>query len=58
MLLVVRCSERTSNNGFSRGAHVLRFDFTHYQPLQPSEIGEIEDLVNRYILANERSART
>lgn len=31
----------------------LRFDFTHYQPLKVSEIGEAEDLVNRYILQNE-----
>jgi len=31
----------------------LRFDFTHYQPMSPAEITEIEDLVNRYILKNE-----
>ncbi|HEX8368660.1 MAG TPA: alanine--tRNA ligase [Pyrinomonadaceae bacterium] len=31
----------------------LRFDFTHYQPLNEAEIKEIEDLVNRYILQNE-----
>ncbi|MCW5961872.1 MAG: hypothetical protein KIS76_17050 [Pyrinomonadaceae bacterium] len=31
----------------------LRFDYTHYQPLTPDEIREIEDLVNRYILQNE-----
>ena len=31
----------------------LRFDFTHYQPLSDAEIGEVEDLVNRYILQNE-----
>jgi alanyl-tRNA synthetase len=31
----------------------LRFDFTHYQPLTATEITEIEDLVNRYILKNE-----
>ena len=30
----------------------LRFDFTHYQPLTETEITEIEDLVNRYILEN------
>ena len=30
----------------------LRFDFTHYQPLGDTEITEIEDLVNRYILEN------
>ena len=30
----------------------LRFDFTHYQPMNETEIGEIEDLVNRYILDN------
>ena len=30
----------------------LRFDFTHYQPMTEAEIGEIEDLVNRYILEN------
>ena len=31
----------------------LRFDFTHYQPMQDTEIQEVEDLVNRYILQNE-----
>jgi alanyl-tRNA synthetase len=31
----------------------LRFDFTHYQPMNESEITEIEDLVNRYILENQ-----
>ncbi|HSK73505.1 MAG TPA: alanine--tRNA ligase [Pyrinomonadaceae bacterium] len=30
----------------------LRFDFTHYQPLNETEIREIEDLVNRHILEN------
>ncbi|HEY8561774.1 MAG TPA: alanine--tRNA ligase [Pyrinomonadaceae bacterium] len=30
----------------------LRFDFTHYQPISPAELQEIEDLVNRYILEN------
>jgi alanyl-tRNA synthetase len=30
----------------------LRFDFTHYQPISESELREIEDLVNRYILEN------
>ncbi len=31
----------------------LRFDFTHYQPITDSELQEIENLVNRYILKNE-----
>ncbi len=31
----------------------LRFDFTHYQPMTPGEMAEVEDLVNRYILKNE-----
>src|SRR5215203_3596683 len=31
----------------------LRFDFTHYQPMNEAEIKEVEDLVNRYILQNE-----
>ncbi len=31
----------------------LRFDFTHYQPLTPSQIEEIERLVNYHILRNE-----
>jgi alanyl-tRNA synthetase len=31
----------------------LRFDFTHYQPLTPREIEEIERLVNYHILRNE-----
>ncbi len=33
--------------------NVLRFDFTHYQPMTAAEIGEVEDLVNREILKNE-----
>jgi alanyl-tRNA synthetase len=32
--------------------NVLRFDFTHYQPLTDAEIAEVEDLVNRHILEN------
>lgn len=32
---------------------VLRFDFTHYQPMSDAEIQEIEDLVNRHILSNQ-----
>ncbi|CAN5479129.1 hypothetical protein BH10ACI2_BH10ACI2_17430 [soil metagenome] len=35
------------------GPSVLRFDFTHYQPMSVSEIAEVEDLVNRYILKND-----
>ncbi len=31
----------------------LRFDYTHYQPITDSELQEIENLVNRYILKNE-----
>jgi alanyl-tRNA synthetase len=31
----------------------LRFDFTHYQPLTPTEKEEIERLVNYHILRNE-----
>ncbi|HEY6230994.1 MAG TPA: alanine--tRNA ligase [Pyrinomonadaceae bacterium] len=31
----------------------LRFDFSHYQPLTPAEIEEIENLVNYHILRNE-----
>ena len=33
--------------------NVLRFDFTHYQPMTAAEIAEVEDLVNREILKNE-----
>src|SRR5580765_6955703 len=33
--------------------NVLRFDFTHYQPMTAAEVAEVEDLVNRYILKNE-----
>jgi alanyl-tRNA synthetase len=33
--------------------NVLRFDFTHYQPMTDAEIAEVEVLVNRYILKNE-----
>lgn len=33
--------------------NVLRFDFTHYQPMTAAEIAEVEDLVNRHILSNE-----
>ncbi|CAN5620215.1 hypothetical protein BH10ACI3_BH10ACI3_08200 [soil metagenome] len=35
------------------GPNVLRFDFTHYQPMTDAEVTEIEDLVNRLILKNE-----
>ncbi len=31
----------------------LRFDFSHYQPMNDAELKEVEDLVNRYILQNE-----
>lgn len=31
----------------------LRFDFSHYQPLTPAEIEEIENLVNFHVLRNE-----
>ena len=31
----------------------LRFDFTHYQPINDAELKEIEDLVNFHILQNE-----
>jgi alanyl-tRNA synthetase len=31
----------------------LRFDFTHYQPMTATEITQVEDLVNRYVLKNE-----
>jgi alanyl-tRNA synthetase len=31
----------------------LRFDFTHYNPVQPDEIARIEDLVNTAVLADE-----
>ena len=33
--------------------NVLRFDFTHYQPMTGAEIAEVEDLVNREVLKNE-----
>ncbi len=35
------------------GPSNLRFDFTHYQPMNAAEIAEVEDLVNRHILAND-----
>ncbi len=35
------------------GPNVLRFDFTHYQPMSAAEIAEVEDLVNSYILKND-----
>ncbi|MBK7932989.1 MAG: alanine--tRNA ligase [Pyrinomonadaceae bacterium] len=35
------------------GPNVLRFDFTHYQPMTTAEIAEVEDLVNREILKND-----
>ena len=31
----------------------LRFDFTHYQSMSASEVEEVEDLVNHYILQND-----
>jgi alanyl-tRNA synthetase len=30
----------------------LRFDFSHYEALSPAEIAQVEDLVNREVLAN------
>ena len=30
----------------------LRFDFSHYQPMTMTEMQEVEDLVNRYVLEN------
>jgi len=35
------------------GPSVLRFDFTHYQPMTAAEIAEVEDLVNLEILKND-----
>jgi alanyl-tRNA synthetase len=31
----------------------LRFDFSHFEPVTPAQIAEIEDLVNHDVLANE-----
>lgn len=31
----------------------LRFDFSHFEPVTPEQIAEIEDLVNDQVLANE-----
>ena len=31
----------------------LRFDFSHYAPLSPEELGEVEQLINQHILRNE-----
>ena len=31
----------------------LRFDFTHYSPMQPEEIARVEDLVNAAVLADD-----
>jgi alanyl-tRNA synthetase len=36
----------------------LRFDFTHYQPMNSDELTEVEDLVNKYILENEPVSTT
>ena len=34
------------------GPDRLRFDFSHFDPVTPEEINQIEDLVNREVLAN------
>ncbi|MFG1295916.1 alanine--tRNA ligase [Xanthobacter variabilis] len=31
----------------------LRFDFSHPKPLSPSEVAEVEDITNRFVLRNE-----
>ena len=31
----------------------LRFDFSHYEPVKPDEMAQVEDLVNARVLANE-----
>ncbi|MEY2474706.1 MAG: alanyl-tRNA synthetase [Actinomycetota bacterium] len=31
----------------------LRFDFSHYEPVKPEEMAQVEDLVNARVLANE-----
>jgi alanyl-tRNA synthetase len=32
----------------------LRFDFTHFQPLLPEDISQVEEIVNRHILRNDQ----
>lgn len=44
--------EHVKQQGSYVGPDHLRFDFSHYQALTPSEIVEIEDFVNAEVLAN------
>ena len=44
--------EHVKQQGSYVGPDRLRFDFSHYQALTPTEITEIEDFVNAEVLAN------
>jgi alanyl-tRNA synthetase len=47
--------EHVQQKGSLVGPDRLRFDFTHYEPVTPAQLAEIENLVNRQIRANDQA---
>lgn len=45
--------DHVTQKGSLVDARRLRFDFSHFEPMTPSQIREIEDMVNRQIQANQ-----